>query len=307
MEEKAITTTNQSAPAPASLFDFGTNLGKAWNFADTLSKSQIVPDTFKGNTASCLIALDMANRMRRNPLEVMQALYIVHGKPSFSSSFLISLINSCGYYEPLRFRFEGEGDKHSCTAWTVDRRTGESIEGPTISIQMAKDEGWYGKAGSKWKTMPDVMLRYRAASFFSRAYCPDLTGGFHSVEEARDDNGEQYTKSAGMAKSLEAELKAQANTQNAAPIDADMLDLGPRPEPEPAAPRPSGSAPVTEVEKLRFALLDAFDGNFTADESDAWISKNFGDKKTLKDLTKDDLKAAISRLNAELDAKALEI
>ena len=182
-EERAVVSTTT---AMSSMFEFGGNIERAWKFADVLSRSKIIPDTFQGNPASVLIALDMSNRMRRNPLEVMQAMYIVHGKPSFSSSFLISLINSCGYYEPLRFRFSGEGASRACVAWTVDKRTGEKVEGPEVSIGMAKSEGWYDKNGSKWKTMPEVMLRYRAASFFSRAYCPDLTGGFHSQEEALD-------------------------------------------------------------------------------------------------------------------------
>ena len=50
---------------------------------------------------------------------------------------------------------------------------------------MAKDEKWTVN-NKKWENMPDVMLSYRAASFFSRAYCPDLTGGFHSSDELSD-------------------------------------------------------------------------------------------------------------------------
>lgn len=211
MEERSVATQSMSSPAPISLFDFGSNFGKACSFAETLSKSKIIPDTFQGNPASCLIALDMANRMRRNPLEVMQAMYVVHGKPSFSSSFLISLINSCGFYEPLRFRFEGEGEGRSCMAWTVDRRTGETVEGPVVSIKMAREEGWFAKPGSKWKTMPEVMLRYRAASFFSRAYCPDLTGGFHSSEEVQDT--ESLTVATAPTKNIEAQLLGESQAQ----------------------------------------------------------------------------------------------
>jgi hypothetical protein len=132
-----------------SLFDFGSNLKMAWHFTEMISRSGIVPDAFRDNPASCLIALDMASRMRRNPLEVMQALNIIKGKPSFSSTFLISLINSSDYFEPLRFRFAGAGDSRSCVAWTVDKRTSETIESPVVSIAMAKIEGWYDRSGSK--------------------------------------------------------------------------------------------------------------------------------------------------------------
>ena len=234
---------SSTGTAMPSMFEFGGNIERAWKFADVLSRSKIIPDTFQGNPASVLIALDMSNRMRRNPLEVMQAMYIVHGKPSFSSSFLISLINSCGYYEPLRFRFSGEGESRSCVAWTVDKRTGEKVEGPVISIDMAKAEGWYGKQGSKWKTMPEVMLRYRAASFFSRTYCPDLTGGFHSQEEAMDI-AESERPDIGLlsGKDLQAQIVGEIEPAIEAPVQ--QQPLAPI-DPIPAAP----NAPAFPVEE----------------------------------------------------------
>lgn len=268
-EERAVMST--MGTATSSMFEFGGNIERAWKFADVLSRSKIIPDTFQGNPASVLIALDMSNRMRRNPLEVMQAMYIVHGKPSFSSSFLISLINSCGYYEPLRFRFSGDGDSRSCVAWTVDKRTGEKVEGPVVSIDMAKAEGWYGKQGSKWKTMPEVMLRYRAASFFSRTYCPDLTGGFHSQEEAMDiaeperpDTGVLSGKDlqAQIVGEIEPAMEATAPQPALAPIDPIPVEPDapafPVEEPAPAEPTddpkqeaPKKPKPFTELEKLR--------------------------------------------------------
>ena len=168
MEERTIVETgNSTGNNGVNLFAF-TNIDRAWKFASLLSESAIIPDTFRKNPASCLIALDMANRMHRNPMEVMQAMYIVHGKPGFSSSFLISLINSCGLFERLRFEYVGEPGKESrgCRAWTIEKRTGEKLIGPLITLKMAKDEKWTAN-NKKWENMPDVMLSYRAASFFS--------------------------------------------------------------------------------------------------------------------------------------------
>src|SRR5690606_41650747 len=59
-----------------------------------------------------------------------------------------------------------------CTAWAIEARTGERLESAEISMEMAVKEGWYQKNGSKWQTMPEQMLRYRAASFFGRIYAP---------------------------------------------------------------------------------------------------------------------------------------
>ena len=58
--------------------------------AKLLANSSLVTKEYQNNLANCVIALNMANRMNADPLMVMQNLYIVHGKPSWSSQFLIS-------------------------------------------------------------------------------------------------------------------------------------------------------------------------------------------------------------------------
>ena len=150
--------------------------------------SNLVPATFKGDIGGCLIALNMANRMGADPLQVMQSLYIVHGKPSFSSAFLIACFNQCGRYTAIRYEMFGERDTDGwgCKAYTTERATGELIEGVAVTIGMAKAEGWFGKAGSKWKTMPELMMRYRAATFLIRSVAPEIALGFQSTEEVRD-------------------------------------------------------------------------------------------------------------------------
>jgi hypothetical protein len=53
-------------------------------------------------------------------------------------------------------------------------------------MKMAKDEGWYGKNGSKWQTMPELMMKYRASAFFMRTECASLAMGFLTAEENED-------------------------------------------------------------------------------------------------------------------------
>jgi hypothetical protein len=156
--------------------------------AKALAAADFVPKEFKDNIPNCLIALDMSIRLKANPLAVMQNIYMVHNKPSWSSQFLIACVNKSGLFKtPLRYRFSGkEGtDEYGCVAWAVDN-SGETLESTKITMKMAKEEGWYGKNGSKWKSMPEQMLRYRAATFFARAYCPELTMGMMTNDEVRD-------------------------------------------------------------------------------------------------------------------------
>ena len=154
-------------------------------------QSTIVPDTYKGNIGNCVIAIDMAMRMGANPLMIMQNLYIVHGNPGWSSKFLISCINMCGRFTPLRYQFYGKRgtDLYGCRAYAYersDREHKEPLSGVWVTIDMAKKEGWYDKKGSKWRTIPDQMLMYRAAAFWQRAYAPEIGMGFLTKEEIED-------------------------------------------------------------------------------------------------------------------------
>ncbi|MPV55896.1 hypothetical protein CFB46_11965 [Burkholderia sp. HI2761] len=161
--------------------------------------------------ANAVVALNMAQRMGADPLMVMQNLYIVEGRPSWSSQWIIAAVNGCGRFSPLRFDIKVLGAKNVdyvetfwennqrqkrtisvpitdkvCVAWAIEKETGERIESPAVSIEMAVKEGWYTKNGSKWQTMDEVMLRYRTASFFGKLYAPELLMGLTSVEEVAD-------------------------------------------------------------------------------------------------------------------------
>jgi hypothetical protein len=151
----------------------------AQRIAKVLSSSDLVPTQYKNNVANTLVALEMANRMGASPLMVMQNLHIIHGRPSWGSSFIIASLNSCGRFTTLRF----QGDANKCKAVATDKATGEVLEGPTVSLDMAKAEGWLDKAGSKWKTMPELMLKYRAAAFFGRLYAPEVLMGMQKVNQ----------------------------------------------------------------------------------------------------------------------------
>lgn len=168
-------------------FSNAASFESAQRMALALVSSNIVPEQYRGkdNIGNAIVALEMAQRIGASPLAVMQNLNIIHGRPSWSSTFIIAALNSCGRFAPVRFEVTGDGDDRSCIAWTTDK-TGERLEGPPASIAMAKAEGWYAKNGSKWKTMPELMLRYRAAAFFGRLYAPDVLNGMHATEEVED-------------------------------------------------------------------------------------------------------------------------
>lgn len=196
MSTEVVTTTelllNPSNPREREIMLVEREFSLMQRKAKALSAADVLPKQYQDNVPNCMIAMEMAQRLHTGEMEIMQNLYIVHGNPAFSAKYLIALVNKSGILQGrLRFEFVGAPgtDEHGCYAYGTDRETGEVLKGTVITIGMAKKEGWYGKNGSKWPTMTEQMLAYRAASFWSRIYAPDATMGMHTVEEV-----EEYTE-----------------------------------------------------------------------------------------------------------------
>lgn len=230
MNSDVQVTAQMNAPG-TGLFNF-SNFGEVVEAAKLLANSNIVPETYRSVVvkksgwgdnykedrtenpnaiANCLIALNMSNRMGADPLMIMQNLYLIEGRPAWSSTFIIAGINSCGRFGTLNFEFTELGnrdiqyqestgygrnkqyanktanvDEFSCVAWAIDKATGNEVRSTPITLELAIKEGWYFKKGSKWLTMPRQMAQYRAAAFFGRVYAPEVTMGIYTKDEVED-------------------------------------------------------------------------------------------------------------------------
>lgn len=175
----------QVAETSQQRFDVVARQAEAW------ARSTIIPAAYQGKPSNCLVAIEMSHRTGVPVLAVMQNLHVIQGKPSWSAQFLIAAANASGRFSPLRYRFHGEEGKDTwgCRVVATDLRNGEELVGSPVTMAMAAAEGWSTKAGSKWKTMPEQMLRYRAAAFWARAYAPELAVGLQTVEEVEDIAG----------------------------------------------------------------------------------------------------------------------
>ena len=156
--------------------------------AKVYANSSLVPKEYQNNIGNVLIADNMARRMGADTLMVMQNLYIVHNRPGWSAQFLIATFNSNGRFTAIKYEFSGTAGKDDwgCTAFTKEIATEDVIRGTTITWAMAKKEGWVEKNGSKWRTMPEQMMRYRAATFLIRATAPEIGMGLMTKEELED-------------------------------------------------------------------------------------------------------------------------
>ena len=137
------------------------------------------------NIGTAIIVLDLAQRMNIGALEVAQSIYIIHGKPSFETKFLVARLNSSGLLKGrLQTIVSPDGNSAHCEA--IDAQTGQLLKGTTITMEMARREGWLSKNGSKWQTMPELMMKYRAQSFFINEFFPEVKYGLKTSDEAED-------------------------------------------------------------------------------------------------------------------------
>ena len=229
MEVSQLPATQQSQ-APAFNFFDPIQFETMQRVCKLFSSSELVPDMYKTDLtlkdgkpanpeskamANCMIAIEMAQRIGASPLMIMQNMVIIYGRPSWSSKFLVATVNTCGRFEPLKYRFvslgmcgkvpytdyvwdgkkkapvtkEYDGTKIEnlqCVAYTNAKGSDEVLESSPIDIRLAIQEGWYTKSGSKWQTMTRQMLMYRAASFWTNAYAPELSMGMKTTEEIQD-------------------------------------------------------------------------------------------------------------------------
>ena len=227
--------------------------------------------------ANCMIAIDVAMRTGASPLMIMQNMVIIYGRPSWSSKFLVASVNTCGRFNQLQYRFTEKGmlgkvdyieykttydggRKRSvaetktfdgtktmnieCVAFTTVKGSDKVLESSPISIHMAVQEGWYTKSGSKWTTMPKQMLMYRAASFWTNAYAPEISMGMKTDDEMHDIIDVEAEVITDVSEKVEREVATNANKTRIGLNDAPKTEPQPVVAPVTPMPEPTAAPPV---------------------------------------------------------------
>jgi len=182
--ETTALTVREPAKQAVSAFSNSESFELAQRMAKALASSTMVPTAYQGQDkiGNCLVALEVAQRLGDSPFVIMQNMTPIHGKPAWAATFVIAKVNASGKFTPLRFRMNKTKD--TCYAECVENATGETLTGSSVSLALAKAEGWTKNA--KWQTMPELMMSYRAATFLVRTTAPELTMGLPMQEEMED-------------------------------------------------------------------------------------------------------------------------
>lgn len=207
-------TKEAQAPDTALIAKQPAAVGNVWTdskeynrigqMAQMISKSNLVPQSYQGKPEDCFLALQFAVRLGMEPLTVMQNLYVVKGKPSWSGQFCMALIRANPAFSNVRLVYTGTKGTDNRGAYVTAIRVsdGSIVDGTEVTIAMAKAEGWI--SNQKWKSMPEQMLGYRAAAFFARLHCPEALLGIQTAEEVEDVDA---TRASTRARNLTDALK----------------------------------------------------------------------------------------------------
>lgn len=172
----------QQVQHQAPIQEFSNN----WRMATQLAKSTIIPQTYQNKPENVIVAIGMAQKLGLDPFTIMQNLNIIKGKTSWSGSFCRTLIEKSNKFTNLHLVFVGEKgtDSYGCYMEGTDKESGQIIKGPEVNMKMARAENW--TSNTKWINMPELMLSYRATSFFARVYVPEALNGVQTTEEIED-------------------------------------------------------------------------------------------------------------------------
>jgi hypothetical protein len=264
--------SDEGASRAMSAFSGSAAFAVGQRMARALATSSLMPRAFQGeeNLANVMIAMELANRIGASVFMVAQNIDIIHGRPGWRSQFLIATVNASQRFTPLRFRWQGtEGkDDRGCRCVAKDKASGEECLGALIDLKMAKAEGWSTKSGSKWLTMPEQMMMYRAAAFWTRVYCPELALGISTAEEAQDAAAietvgfevREPVKVASSTSDLEAKLR-ETKTGGKRGAKADAPPATPTPDAKPSeAPQVDAGAKCHYCHELAGPFAVEFEG-----------------------------------------------
>ena len=205
-EIQELVASPQPELAPVTVWTDKKQFDQLLRAANMLSQTSIIPATYQGKPQDCFVALEMATRMGVSPLVVMQNMYVVKGKPAWAGQACTMCINSCGKFTQVKHVYTGEKgtDSRGCYATATRISDGIQVNGVEVTMAMAKAEGW--TANTKWRTMPELMLAYRASAVFARVHCPEALMGVQLADEIYDaDANRNATRTATLTAALKEE------------------------------------------------------------------------------------------------------
>jgi hypothetical protein len=162
------------------------DLEEGIKFSELLSKSALVPADYQGKPANVLVAIQWGMELGLQPLQALQNIAVINGRPSVYGDALLAMVRSDPRCLGVNEYQEGEGDERTAVCTVKRKHSGEDEEiTRTFSVAQAKLAGLWGKRGP-WTQYPERMLQHRARGNALRDGFPDVLSGLMTTEEVQD-------------------------------------------------------------------------------------------------------------------------
>jgi len=194
-------------------------LDEAMKYSQMLANSSLVPKNYQGKAGDILIAVQMGIELGLKPIQSLQNIAVINGKPCIYGDVLMSLTKIHPEFEDIKEHFD---EKLQAAVCEVKRR-GQTLHTTIFAIEDAKKAGLWNKPGP-WTQYPKRMLQMRARGFALRDTFPDALQGLILAEEAMDYK--DITSTSGISN----DNKSYNNTTDKL---IDKLSITPQIEPEP--------------------------------------------------------------------------
>ena len=187
---------------------------EAIRFAELMAQSSIVPKDYQGMPGNILVAVQWGMEIGLKPMQAMQNIAVINGRPSIWGDAMIALVQGSGVLEDMTEELDPDGKFATCTV----TRGGKQLS-RTFTLEDAKVAGLTGKQGP-WKQYPRRMLQMHARAWALRDMFADVLKGVYIAEEARDIPTEGVTVDVAPKASKDRAERARAaltNEKNKAP------------------------------------------------------------------------------------------
>ena len=156
-------------------------MDEAFRMAEMLSGSQMVPKHYQGKPQDTLVAMMMGSELGLNPIQSLQNIAVINGKPSIYGDAMLALVQNHPAFGGIQESFDEANQIATCVVW----RKGGPKHTSTFSQADAKTAALWGKSGP-WTQYPKRMMTFRARGFALRDQFADALAGLISREEAED-------------------------------------------------------------------------------------------------------------------------
>lgn len=162
-----------------------TDLDQAYRLSKNLAVASVMPSALRGKPSDVLALLLYGQDLGLSPMQSIQGIYVVKGKPQLSSTLWTALARRAGH----KVRW-GECDDKSATVTIVRSDDPDHPHTEIFTIEDAVQAGLCrvvdgsvvarSERGDKlpWESYTRTMLRNRAISNAGKLQCPEVALGF---------------------------------------------------------------------------------------------------------------------------------